>query len=70
VFGKGFSFAGKLQHKVYWAIRTLNFDLKVTRERRILQLSELDELRPEVYENSKRYKERTTRWHGKHILKK
>jgi len=34
------------------------------------QLNELDELRLEAYENAKIYKERTKRWHDKHIQKR
>jgi len=42
----------------YWAVCTPNFDPKAAGERRMLQLNELDELRLEVYESSKIYKER------------
>ena len=48
----------------------LNFDHKVAGERRMLQLRELDELRLEAYESSKIYKERTKRWHDKHVMRK
>ncbi|XP_057522604.1 uncharacterized protein LOC130802615 [Amaranthus tricolor] len=33
----------------------------------MLQLAELDELHLDAYESSKLYKERTKRWHDKHI---
>ncbi|KAI6704641.1 hypothetical protein NL676_007603 [Syzygium grande] len=39
-------------------------------EKRLLQLNELDEFRNEAYENAKIYKERTKRWHDRHILRK
>ncbi|XP_008244723.1 PREDICTED: uncharacterized protein LOC103342845 [Prunus mume] len=39
-------------------------------EKRKLQLNELEELRNESYENAKIYKDRTKKWHDKHILKK
>ncbi|XP_022880871.1 uncharacterized protein LOC111398168 [Olea europaea var. sylvestris] len=35
--------------------------------KRILQLIELDKFRLGAYENAKLYKERTKRWHDKHI---
>ena len=39
-------------------------------EKRLLQLSELDEFRNEAYENSRIYMEKTKAWHDKHIAKK
>ena len=48
----------------------LNFDLKAAREKRLLQLGELEELRLSSYENARIYKERTKQGHDKHIVKK
>ena len=45
-------------------------DNKVAREKRMIQLSELDEFRNEVYENAQIYKEKTKAWHDKHIMRK
>ncbi|XP_031279269.1 uncharacterized protein LOC116137721 [Pistacia vera] len=45
-------------------------DLKAAREERILTLNELDEFRLDAYENARIYKEKTKRWHDKHIWKK
>ena len=45
-------------------------DSTVTREKRMLQLSELDEFRNEAYENARIYKENTKAWHDKHIMRK
>ena len=39
-------------------------------EKRMLQLSELDEFRNESYENARIYKEKTKAWHDKHIVRK
>ena len=39
-------------------------------EKRLLQLSELDEFRNEAYKNARIYKERTKAWHDKHITRK
>ena len=45
-------------------------DSKVVEEKRMLQLSELDEFRNEAYENARIYKEKTKAWHDKHIIRK
>ena len=45
-------------------------DSKMVDEKRILQLSELEEFRNETYENVKIYKEKMKSWHDKHIVRK
>nr|GEW87143.1 reverse transcriptase domain-containing protein [Tanacetum cinerariifolium] len=40
------------QHKAYWALKHVNFDLKTAGDHRKLQLNELNELRNQSYENS------------------
>ena len=42
-----------------WAIKKLNFDFKATKEERLLQLNELEELRNEAYDNARIYKDKT-----------
>ncbi|XP_070020384.1 uncharacterized protein [Nicotiana sylvestris] len=42
-------------------------DMDLARERRLLQLNELDEVRLNTYENAKLYKEKAKRWHDKYI---
>lgn len=42
VFEKSCHFPVELQHKAYWAIKALNFDLKSVREKRVMQLYELE----------------------------
>ena len=60
----------ELEHRAYWATRLLNMDSKVAGEKRMLQLSELDEFCNEAYENARIYKEKTKAWHDKHIVRK
>ena len=57
----------ELEHKAYWAIKYLNFNLNQAGSNRMLQLSELEELRQEAYENTKIYKEKMKAFHDKHI---
>ena len=58
----------ELEHRAYWATRILNFDLQAAGEKRILQINEMDEFRNNAYENARIYKDKTKRWHDKHIL--
>ena len=70
VYGKAFHLLVELEHRAYWATRQLNIDSTLAGEKRLLQLSELDEFRNEAYENGRIYKEKTKAWHDKHIAMK
>ena len=53
-----------------WVIRHLNFDLNEAVTMRFLQVSEIEELQNDSYENAKIYKEKKKKRHEKHVLHK
>ena len=70
VFSKPCHLPLELEYKAMWAIKKLNFDLKIAKEERLLQLNELEELRNEAYDNARIYKDKTKKWHDQRILRK
>ena len=70
VYGKPCHLPLELEYKAMWATKKLNFDFKAAKEKRLLQLNELEELRNEAYDNAKIYKDKTKKWHDQRILRR
>nr|GEU50655.1 reverse transcriptase domain-containing protein [Tanacetum cinerariifolium] len=67
VYRKSFHLPIELEHKAYWALKHVNFDLKTASDHRKLQPNELNELRDQAYENYLIYKEKTKKIHDSKI---
>ena len=53
-----------------WAIKKLNVDFQAAKEKRLLQMNELEKLRNEAYDNVIIYKDKTKKWHDQKILRR
>ena len=70
IYGKPCHLLLELEYKAMWVIKKLNCDFQAAKEKRILQMNKLEELRNEAYDNAEIYKEKTKRWHDQKILRR
>nr|GEW86591.1 reverse transcriptase domain-containing protein [Tanacetum cinerariifolium] len=67
VYGKSCHLPTELEHKAYWALKHVTFDLKIAGGHQKLQLNKLHELHDQSYGNSLIYKEKTKKRHDSKI---
>jgi hypothetical protein len=60
----------ELEHRAYWAIKQLNFNFLKAGSQRKHQLTELEELRNDAYDSSRKYKEHMKKLHDQSILRR
>ena len=68
VYGKACHLPVELEYKAASAVKLLNFDIKSAKERRSVQIHELEEIRHLAYESTKIYKEKTNTYYDKRII--
>nr|GEV19436.1 reverse transcriptase domain-containing protein [Tanacetum cinerariifolium] len=67
VYGKSCHLPIELKRKAYWALKHVNFDIKIMGDHQKLQLNELNEPHDQAYENYLIYKEKTQKLHDSKI---
>ena len=70
VYGKACHLPVEIEYEAWWAVKKLNLDMGRVGLKRLLDISELEELRNDAYFNSKIAKDKLKKWPDQLIARK